>query len=164
VSLGTLRFVNGTAVPVTWINGLNLSIEVSGGRTEHLDIPISVGTTTCQGGEPNDICADFIYFTDAHGFGSFRMWEGFYGTVEVLGRFGSLTLAGFGDITGVGFADVLTGQLGPSIPPSVLPPELQVGFLSPSTVPEPASSALFVTALAAIGWLRQRQRKPGYAA
>ena len=49
VSLGTLQFVNGTAIPVTWIDGLNLSIDVAGGRTEHLDIPISIGTTICQG-------------------------------------------------------------------------------------------------------------------
>lgn len=163
VSLGTLQFVNGTAVPVTWIDGLNLSIDVTGGRTEHLDIPISVGTTTCVGGEPNNVCADFIYFTDATGFGSFRVWEGFYGIVQIEGLFGSLTLDGFGAITGVGFADVLTGALGPSIPPEFLPPDLQVGFISPSVgaLPEPASSALLVVGLAAIGWLRSRRRNTG---
>ena len=106
------------------------------------------------------VCADFIYFTDATGFGSFRVWEGFFGIVQVRGLFGSLHLAGFGDITGVGFADVTTGQIGTPIPPNLLPPNLQVGFISPSVgpLPEPASSALFLTGLAALGWVRGRRR------
>ncbi len=161
VSLGTLQFINGTAIPVSWIDGLVLSIDVSGGRAEHLDIAISVGTTVCQGGEPNDVCADYIYFTDATGFGSFRVWEGFYGTVEVNGLFGSLHLAGFGEVTGVGVANVLTGELGPSIPPQFLPPDLQPGFFNPSisAIPEPPSSSLLVAGLAAMSWLRYRKRK-----
>jgi hypothetical protein len=53
----------------------------------------------------------------ATGLGSFRVWEGFYGAVEIEGLLGSLNLAGFGDVTEVGVANVVTGELGPPLPP-----------------------------------------------
>ena len=145
----------------TWIDGLSLKIDVTGGFTETLDIPITAVNTICAGGEPADVCADYIYFTNATGFGSFRVWEGFYGAAEVRGEFGSLNLAGFGNVTAVGFADIFTGELGQPIDPSVLPPDLQVGFINSSVtgIPEPASWLLLGVGLAALGALRKKARR-----
>jgi len=160
VTLGTLRLVNGTAVENTWIDGLNLQITVTGGFNEVLDIPITAVNTICLGGEPQDVCADYIYFTDETGFGSFRVWEGFFGVAEVRGQFGSLDLAGFGDVTGVGFADVFTGELGQPFDPDTLPPTLQAGFIYPSVAPIPEPGTLLLLGVGlAIGALKQRQRK-----
>lgn len=149
VVLGNLRYVNGTAQAGTWIDALNLRIDVTGGRVEALDVPITAVNTLCVGTEPPDFCADYIYFTDATSLGSFRTWEGFYAVATLVGVFGSLNLGGFGDVTAVGFADVFTGQLGDPIDPDLLPPNLQAGFLNPSVtaIPEPSTLALLGGAL-----------------
>jgi hypothetical protein len=47
--------------------------------------------------------ADILYFPNRPELGSFRIYENSTGTVEVLGRFGSLQLAGFGNAVSGGF-------------------------------------------------------------
>jgi hypothetical protein len=166
VVLGTLRLINGTSVTGTYIDGLNLRIDVSGGRSETLDLALTTVNTECTGapGETADFCADYVYFADATGFGSFRVREGFFGEVQLRGLFGSLTNAGFGAVTGVGFADATTGVIGASIDPSILPPDLQVGFVSPSVtnpgitpVPEPGTLGLLILGSGLV-WLSRRRR------
>jgi hypothetical protein len=49
--------------------------------------------------------ADILYFPNRPELGSFRIYENSTGTVEVLGRFGSLELAGFGNAISGGFVD-----------------------------------------------------------
>jgi len=49
--------------------------------------------------------ADILYFPNRPELGSFRIYENSTGTVEVLGRFGSLQLAGFGNAISGGFVD-----------------------------------------------------------
>ena len=84
ITLGTLKFVNGTAELGTWIDNTTLEIS-TGGYTPKLSFVINTINTLCVGGEPAEVCADYIHFRDSEVFGSFRMWEGFYGTVEVKG-------------------------------------------------------------------------------
>ncbi|WP_287717403.1 MULTISPECIES: choice-of-anchor K domain-containing protein [unclassified Microcystis] len=47
--------------------------------------------------------ADILYFPNRPELGSFRIYENSTGTVEFLGRFGSLELAGFGNAISGGF-------------------------------------------------------------
>lgn len=167
ITLGQLKFINGTAEPGSWIDNTTLEIS-TGGYTPPLSFVINTINTLCVGGEPAEVCADYIHFRDSEVFGSFRVWEGYYGTVEVKGLVGSLSLAGFGKIVGVGFADAATGQLGLPLDPSLLPPDLQVGFLSPSIqpIPEPATVMQLLFGLGLLAAVYRRQRRasqPGAA-
>ena len=105
------------------------------------------------------MCADYIHFRDSEAFGSFRVWEGFYGTVEVKGLVGSLSLNGFGKVVSVGFADVITGELGLPLDPAFMPPDLQVAFLNPSTqpIPEPATLVQLLLGLGMVTALYRRR-------
>lgn len=121
--LGTLRLINGTSVTGTYIDGLNLRIDVSGGRSETLDLALTTVNTECTGApdETADFCADYVYFADA-----------------------------------------TTGVIGASIDPSILPPDLQVGFISPSVtnptlVPEPGTLGLLMLGSGLV-WLSRRRR------
>lgn len=157
VTLGTLQFVNGTAELGTWINSATLVIDTDG-FADDLSITINTINTLCVGGESPQTCADYIHFQNSNHFGSFGVFEGFYGTVEVKGLIGSLHLAGFGNVTGVGLA-FPDGTLGLPIDPTVLPPELQAGFISSTVpgVPEPGA-ALLVGLGVGLLWLRGLRR------
>ena len=158
ITLGTLRFVNGTAELGTWIRSATLEIDMAG-YTPNLTFTVNTINTLCVGGEVQDACADYIHFKDSDVFGSFGVWESFYGTVQVKGLVGSLSLAGFGDVVGVGTANQVTGELGPSIDPSQLPPDLQVAFRNPNIprVPEPTTLLLVGIGVA----VAARRRKSG---
>lgn len=159
ITLGQLKFVNGTAELGTWIDNTTLEIS-TGGYTPPLSFVINTINTLCVGGEPAEVCADYIHFRDSEAFGSFRVWEGYYGTVEVKGLVGSLSLNGFGKVVGVGFADVITGELGRPLDPAELPLNLQVAFLNPSTqpIPEPATLMQLLLGLGLLTALYRRRR------
>ena len=87
--------------------------------------------------------ADILYFPNRPELGSFRIYENSTGTVEVLGRFGSLELAGFGNAISGGFVD-------PTIDPIPTAPAV--------SVPEPSSILSFL-ALGTLGAASTLKRK-----
>ncbi len=78
---------------------------------------ITLNTTQNVVGDPAEENADIVYFSDFVEFGSFRVFEGATGTVQLLGRFsdGSLNFAGFGEV----LSDPSTGFLNDSILPDI---------------------------------------------
>ena len=168
ITLGTLRFVNGTAELGTWINSATLEID-TGVFADPLRFVINTVNTLCVGDEHPDVCADYIHFRDSDVFGSFRVREGFHGTVEVKGLVGSLSLYGFGQVVGFGAADPMTmteEELGPSFDPSVLPPDLQAAFLDPSVYhptanPAPVPEPTTLLPLIGLGLAAARRRRVG---
>jgi len=141
--LGTLTFFNGTIFVGTEITDVMLQIQTTSATPEFnrtLGLPLRIVQTVNQNVDPL-ADADFLFFSDALQFGSFRVFEGASATVEILGQFNSLNNLGFGRITG--------GS----------------GFLSSSVsaVPEPATAGLCAIGLVGLlgaSRLRTFRRKP----
>ena len=141
--LGTLRYFNGTVGTGTEITSVVLRI-VSSSSTPELNnqqllLPFNIYQTPNGGVDPI-VDADFLYFSNAVQFGSFRVLEGNFATVQLLGRFGSLDNDGFGN--------VVSGTSGSS------------GFFLASLepLPEPATLVYVATGLALVGLTRRRPR------
>jgi|GEM_PF-2652963 len=83
--------------------------------------------------------ADFIYFYEFPEFGSFRILEGYSGAVEILGRFGSLELAGFGEV----------------LTPDTAYVSSSISINNP--VPEPATFFMIGLGMFALGAIRLRK-------
>jgi len=101
--------------------------------TENLSLVQTINT----GNAESD--ADFIFLTRHPEFGSFRVFEGQVSSVEMLGIFTPLNVAGFGQTFDLGFVGF--GQVGSP----------NVAFVNPSvtssTVPEPATWLLLGSGL-----------------
>lgn len=120
--------------------------------TENLTLVQTVNT-----GVP-EADADFIFLTHHPEFGSFRVFEGQVSSVEMLGIFTPLNVAGFGQTFNLGFVGF--GEVG----------NPNVAFVNPSvtssaTVPEPTTCLLLGSGLALItlrklkiGGLQKRER------
>lgn len=154
--LGTLTFTNGI-----WSGDADFGFSiVARDLTTHVshafDGLIHMSLTPNTGPTPASR-ADFIYITDPAGnpvvspltltpLPSFRVFElgdaaSNTATVDLFGRFGSLDLTRFDNVTGGGFLDVsLTTDLGGP----------------PTQAPEPATLALFGSALLALVALRKK--------
>jgi len=120
--LGTLTYFNGTIFVGTEISEVFLNIQTFSSQSafnQMLSLPLSIVQTVNQGISPL-ADADFLFFSNALQFGSFRVLEGNFATVEILGSFNSLNNEGFGQI--------IAGE----------------GFLSPSVgiIPEPGTLGL----------------------
>jgi len=144
--MGTLTFYNGTIFVGTELTNVDLLIQSSSsdpGYTQTLGLPLRIFQTTNQNIDPI-ADADFLFFSDALQFGSFRVLEGQWASVEILGRFNSLDNAGFGRVT----AESSPGA----------------GFVSSSVevVPEPETLGLFalgfVGLLGASRWRTNRRK------
>jgi len=142
--LGTLTYFNGTIFVGTEITDIVLQITSASATpafNQILGLPLRIVQTTNAGVDPV-ADADFLYFSDALQFGSFRVFEGQSATVEILGRFNSLDNMGFGRITNESVPGA--GFLNPSLDPS------------PTTVPEPSTVAL--CALGLLGLFAAKRR------
>ena len=143
---GLLYYFNGTTVPGTSIDSVNLVLTSSSATPEFnnqvLNEPILIIRTANTGisliGD-----ADFIYFPNHPELGSFRVFEGAAASVQILAKFGSLDLVGFGQIV----AD-------PNNPDSN--PQNGVLLESISAVPEPGSIVLVGIGLGAAVMQRRK--------
>ncbi|AVQ74060.1 hypothetical protein B5D77_24685 [Microcystis sp. MC19] len=114
--LGTLSYKNG----IGWIGLHTSELAVSSSSstttpfnfnqilTEQIGLDMTANGFVVDGvlvlATPEQ-AADILYFPNRPELGSFRIYENSTGTVEVLGRFGSLQLAGFGNAISGGFVD-----------------------------------------------------------
>ena len=96
--------------------------------------------------------ADFIFLTRHPQFGSFRVFEGQVSSVEVLGIFTPLNVAGFGQTFDLGFVGF--GQVGSP----------NVAFVNPSVtlsaIPEPSTGLLLGSGLGLGALRKMRARVP----
>ena len=105
--------------------------------TENLTLVQTVNT-----GNP-EADADFIFLTHHPEFGSFRVYEGQVSSVEMLGIFTPLNVAGFGQTFNLGFVGF--GDVGN---PNVAFVNPSVTSLTPTAVPEPSAWLLLGSGLA----------------
>lgn len=148
--LGLLQFQNSSTTNA--IDAVDLRLHttaLTGGPlftqavTENLTLVQTVNT-----GNPESD-ADFIFLTQHPEFGSFRVFERQVSSVEVLGIFTPLDVAGFGQTFNLGFVGF--GEVGSPnvafVDPSV----------TPSVIPEPATWVLLVSGLGLWGLWRKRK-------
>ncbi len=143
-TLGTLRYFNGTTFSGTSIGAITLSIATTSATPalngQVLLLPFSIFPT--PNGVSPDADADFVYFSNATNFGSFRVREAEFATVQLLSRFGSLHNEGFGQI--------------------VAATNSQSGFLTSSIqaqlVPEPSTLLLSGVGVALVLFASRRRR------
>lgn len=143
--LGTFSYKNGVggfiniplrgAIGATYTSELTVSslsstttpFNFNQSLTEQIRLDITFNSITIGGVTTfytPEQAADILYFPNRPELGSFRIYENSTGTVELLGRFGSLELAGFGNAISGGF-----------VFPTVDP------ILTASSVPEPRNIA-----------------------
>jgi hypothetical protein len=151
--LGTLSYKNGIA----FIDGGLQGTQIGASYTSELEVSSSSSTTTpfdfnqilteqirldvtynalvvnglISAATPEQ-AADILYFPNRPELGSFRIFENSTGTVEILGRFGSLELAGFGNAISGGFVDPTIDPIPTDV--AVPEPENIAGLLAISIV------------------------------
>lgn len=147
--LGLLQFQNSSTTNAIDAVDLRLHTTAIGGGdpiftqtvTENLTLAQTINT-----GNP-EADADFIFLTRHPEFGSFRVFEGQVSSVEVLGIFTPLNVAGFGQSFNLGFAGF--GEVGSP----------GVSFMDPSVtgtvVPEASTWLLLASGIGLLLLLRK---------
>ncbi|MBV8884624.1 MAG: choice-of-anchor K domain-containing protein [Chroococcidiopsidaceae cyanobacterium CP_BM_RX_35] len=141
--LGTLTYKNGTVdVNSNSEDGIftsDITVTSNSSDTSPYDFNKSFNEQVNLDATPNvgDIYqnADSIYFPNHPEFGSFRVFEGETGTVQLLGTFDGLELAGFGNVVSgpdTGFVYPTTGAIVPE--PSEVVGTLTIGALVSGTL------------------------------
>lgn len=164
---GYLSYTNGRYYTGDYSATLRLTTTAAPGvdpnYSQFTDLPITIRVTPDTGTPYQN--ADFVFFSDAQGFGSFRVIErpagvAVTGTVQLLMSFGSFDLAGFGNVTstpGNGFTTLSVNTLDSNFVPTDTGNGTFNGQ-SPSSIPEPATCGLAALALFALWSRRTRHR------
>jgi hypothetical protein len=147
--LGLLQFQNSSTTNAIDAVDLRLHTAALDGNpvfTQTVTENLTLAQTFNTGNPEQD--ADFIYLTRHQEFGSFRVFEGQVSSVEMLGIFTPLNVAGFGQSFNLGFAGF--GEVG----------NPNVAFVNPSVastaVPEVSTWLLLTSGIGLLVLLRKR--------
>ena len=149
--LGLLQFQNSSTTNAIDAVDLRLHTTALDGNpifTQTVTENLTLAQTFNTGNPEAD--ADFIYLTRHPEFGSFRVFEGQVSSVEMLGIFTPLNVAGFGQSFNLGFAGF--GDVG----------DPNVAFINPSVtstgVPEASTGLLLTSGMGFLLLLRKYTR------